>query len=106
MTQNQTPEVGMGATYGYGSDSNPYTITWVSPSGKELHVTQDEVMVVNGEWTGPQDYVTLSRTEEEAPHMVFTLRKDGKWLPKGVARYARQRSLSIGYRRYYQDPSF
>jgi hypothetical protein len=108
MTTNQTtattPVVGMGATYGYGSDSYPYTVVRISPSGKTLWVKRDEVLHLTGsDMSGDSTYVTMPN--DDAPEEQFTLRADGHWLPKGP-RYARQRSLTLGHRRYYQDPSF
>ena len=35
------PEVGMGATGGFGSDCYPFTVVWVSADKKKIEVTHD-----------------------------------------------------------------
>jgi len=102
-----TPEVGMGCSYGAGSDSYPATIHYVSPSGREVGVSQDEILV-GGEWKEgeyeAESYVCLP--QPEAPQTIYTLRKNGTWVVKGQPMSAYWCRLYIGRRTYRQDPHF
>lgn len=101
------PEVGMGASYGAGSDSYPATIVSVSKSGKSLEIVEDSVLVT-GEWNegeySPETFVTMA--DPEAPRRTYTLRKNGRWILKGQPITAYYMALSIGRRSYRQDPHF
>lgn len=104
-TTKIAPEVGMGASHGYGSDSYPYTIVKVSPSGKKVTVQRDEVMVLEGTFTSAQmTYTTLP--DPTAAEEEFSLRSNGRWHRVGCPVGIREAGLIIGTRRYYQDPSF
>lgn len=108
MTSNQTtkvqPVAGMGCSYGAGSDSYPATVTRVSESGKTLWMRHDEVMVLAGsEMTGDLVYTTIENPE--APELKYSLRKSGRWVPVGCDDVWYM-ALSLGFRRYRQDPSF
>lgn len=100
-----TPEVGMGATAGYGSDCYPYTIVAVSASGKRITVQQDTATLVSA--PGPigshQEYMYTANPE--AQKRVYSLRKNGYWYPIGTDTHSGG-GLAVGSRRYYQDPSF
>ncbi len=102
-----TPEIGMGASFGAGSDSYPATIVEISKSGKMLWIQQDEV-IVTGEWAQGEyeakTYSTMPNTE--AARICYTLRKNGRWIMKGQPITAWYCALSIGQRRYRQDPHF
>jgi hypothetical protein len=106
-TTAPAPEVGMGASYGAGSDSYPATIVEISKSGKMLWIQQDEV-IVTGEWAQGEyearTYSTMPNTE--ATRICYTLRKNGRWIMKGQPITAWYCALSIGARRYRQDPHF
>lgn len=101
------PTVGMGASYGAGSDSYPATIIEVSKSGKQLTIQHDEI-IVTGEWAqGEYEAKTYSTIENpEGATAVYTLRKNGRWILKGQPISAWYCALSIGQRRYRQDPHF
>lgn len=103
---NQTPVPGMGATKTVGSDSYPYTVHKVSASGKTLWASADEHWVVQP--CNPRDVVyEFTNSNETSPGRweTFTLRKNGRWLPKGVDMHSTG-ALHIGNRSFYQDPSF
>ncbi|MFT7614324.1 MAG: hypothetical protein ACI9J3_003306 [Parvicellaceae bacterium] len=100
-----TPVVGMGASYGAGADSYPATIVEVSPNGKTLFITDDSYRATkDSDHYTNQAYVYTSNMD--APKKCYTLRKNGRWIPKGVPISAGYTALSIGHRRYYQDPHF
>jgi hypothetical protein len=104
-TATNIPEVGMGATINSGSDSYPATVSRISKSGKRLWVKMDSKMVLEGTWeTGGVNYVTMPN--EDAEEREYSLRPNGSWIMKGVATNARYGSLTLGIRRYNQDPSF
>lgn len=107
MTTTKTPvipEIGMGATSTVGSDRSPYTITAVSPSGKQITVQRDEVMIVNPDGLGNGDYVTMPNPK--APEQVYTLRSNGRWIMKGSPMTAWWLAIYPGTRDYYRDPHF
>lgn len=93
----------MGATYGINSDCYPYTIVEVK-SPKTIVVQADlATATADSEYFGEQKH-----TFERNPYsmkQVYTLRKNGKWQRKGqpMNNYS---GLSVGNRRYYQDPHF
>lgn len=91
------------ASFGHGSDSYPYTI--VSEEPRNIWVQQDIATpdVANGfdYFSNP---VYLYQRNLKAPLEHFTLRKNGRWVPQGQPQNSS--ALSIGRRRYYQDPSF
>lgn len=101
------PVVGMGASYGAGSDSYPATVVEVSKSGKTLWITDDSV-VVGGEWKeGEYEadlYTTVSNMD--GARREYTLRKNGRWILKGCPQSAYYMALSLGRRSYRQDPHF
>lgn len=101
------PEVGMGASFGAGSDSYPATIVEVSASGKTLWITQDEV-IVTGEWAqGEYEAATYSTLPNmDGARTCYTLRSNGRWIVKGQPMKAWYCALSIGRRSYRQDPHF
>lgn len=102
------PTVGLGCSYGAGSDSYPATVHSVSASGKSIMVSDDEIIVTD-EWkTGeysPGTYSTLPNSDPAAM-TEYTLRKNGAWLPKGTPMNHYWASLTLGVRTYKQDPHF
>ena len=104
------PEVGMGATIGYGSDRYPYTIHKISPDGKKIWASEDKHHVVpkeGGYAYGSDIPYTYSNNNQndESQWSLFTLRKNGRYIQKESSRNSGS-YLTIGFRRYYQDPSF
>ena len=92
------PVVGMGATYGIGSDRYSYTITSVNKTGKTIKAMPANPIFENGKLLGfDESYAAGEGT-------VYTLRKDGYFYAKGSkSRYG---ALVIGHRSYYMDPHF
>lgn len=80
MTRNITPEVGMPATFGIGSDRYAMIVTAVKLKGRLVVATRPE----GG----------MSRE--------FTLRPNGRYVSKGQT----SGSLSLGVAKDYLDPSF
>jgi hypothetical protein len=96
-----TPVVGMGATLRLGSDAYPYTIVYVSPNGKTIHVVADEHGPNKKTWPD-QDF---DYTPGNGPPEKYSLRKNGRYHAVG-SEMATWSAIHIGSRRYYQDPSF
>lgn len=96
------PEVGMGATAGYGGDCYPYTIVSVSKSGRQIEVQRDEA-----KYNGPQrGFGDNGKAEDweftpipDSHKYTVKLNKNGQW--KGVGGFC-----TIGHRMYRQDPHF
>ena len=114
METHKIPEIGMGCTYGAGSDQYPATIINVEsyrkiPNGKIT--IQDDILIV----IPPEDGKTYQYGDnipykyESNIHgatTIYTLRKNNRYIKQGRAIKDWWCSLSIGYRRYYQDPHF
>jgi len=99
-----TPEVGMGATYGIGSDRYAATVVAVSNNGREIEVQEDQATPTDKhEFFGQQDY-TYTRNPE-APRMKFSLRRNGRWIRSGESMRGGM-SLGLGHRSQRIDPSF
>ena len=99
------PVVGMGVTMGIGSDAHPYTVVEVSADLKRFVVKADDYSRLdrNGPFTESQTYVYT--TNEDAPAVVLTLRKNGRYSRRGEPMYGSSRWY-VGNRRAYRDPSF
>lgn len=98
------PVIGMGVTRSTGSDRYPYTISRIAPNGRRMWVKADEAKVVSGsELDGSAVYEYTS--DEDAPEVEITLRKNGRWERKG-ASMTWWSGYSIGERSYYRDPHF
>lgn len=99
----KTPKVGDGATLGVGSDCYPYTVVYVSHDGKEISVQEDMATPTpDCNHFGNQSYTYTSRTN--GPITNFSLRKDGRY--HAIGQPMKSAALSVGSRRFYQDPSF
>ena len=99
------PRVGTGATLCVGSDSYAYTIVKVSENRKTIWVTADIHMPDKAKGFDYYSNQVFTYTPQvDGTRRVFTLRKNGWWVEKGVRTVCSH--LYIGYRRYYQDPSF
>ena len=113
------PEVGMGATYGIGSDSYPYTIVSVEldKAGQPVKIKVrgcDYRATPNSNYYGNQEYTYTER--EDAPVETWkwdakntkwrrtTTNESGRVVWAGPARGAG--SLFVGERRARQNPSF
>lgn len=93
------PVVGMGATVGVGSDSDPYTIIEIkTPS--HIVIQEDEWRITSGnEGDGSATYEYAPNPS--APREDVTLRRDGYWKLAGGSTI-----VHVGGRRRYRDPSF
>ena len=97
------PEVGMGVTWGFGSDRYPGTIVKVSDSGKTVWFQRDYCDHVSGSFF-TNDAVHTFHRNIEGELVKATLRRNGRYHMKGCSmRYG---SIIIGTRDYYQDPHF
>lgn len=101
------PEVGMGATQGAGSDCYPYTIHRVSENKKSIWVSSDNYRPIGGPrpygMDGEYEY-SNDHGADETQWTEYTLRKNGRYIMRGQS--INSRALSIGFRRFYNDPSF
>jgi len=98
-------KVGEEATFVTGTDSRPGTVTAVK-SEREIRIATCPYEIVGGPYQyGDEKEVEYNPREIDPDDgTIYTLRKNGRWIPKGSASdsgYA-----IIGYRRYYMDPSF
>lgn len=96
------PEVGMGATYGIGSDCYPYTIVEVKSRTTILVRADDYQRTDNNGYGGHQEYDYYPNPE--AGLETVTLRKNGRWVKKGYSMNSGCGNVYIGYRRAYYDP--
>jgi hypothetical protein len=111
------PEVGDGVTLHGWSDSDPGTITRVSPNGKRIWFRMDSATLLNGVNSGEPDALTFSpggfmghtsgtqrwkiEPNPEGAECSATLRKDGSWcLVGGDSR------VSVGERWKHYDYNF
>lgn len=94
------PEIGMGCTVCYLSDSEPATI--IDIKGKRITVQFDIAELVSGSAQNGTAEYTFTKNEN-GPIRVFSLRKNGKYIEQGSNCGP---SLSIGHRRKYYDPHF
>ena len=101
MNEQPKPEVGMGASRGYGSDSYPATIVKVSSSGKTLWIEEDDY-TFNPKAGEHEDKYIYSR-RPGGRQFKYTLRQDGMFREVGARRGG---TLGIGFRRFYNDPCF
>lgn len=93
------PVVGMGATVGVGSDSDPYTVAEVV-TPHHIVIQPDNWRIISGnEGDGSAQY-EYTTNPNSAPIDV-TLRRDGKWKIDGTTTV-----VHIGNRRRYRDPGF
>lgn len=102
----QTPEVGMGVTYGTGSDSYAGTIQAVSPDGRAFWFTDDQATNL-AVWP-EQEWMLVSRPETDREKMVQVGRVSrgklkGAWTIGGRATGTK---IHLGFRRKHVDPHF
>ena len=98
------PHVGQGATICYWSDRHAGTIISLSEDAKAVTWQRDKVKRIdtNG-MSESQNYEYEPDTQGEI--IVFTLRKNGRWIRKGQSM-RNGTTLSIGHRSEYYDYSF
>jgi hypothetical protein len=92
-------QIGEGATIGYGSDCNPYTIIEISKSGLKAKIQSDNYEKAEG-----YDYYSNQKFEysrnENGGIVEISLKKDGRWKTRGNS------PVGIGFRKRYSDPSY
>ena len=98
-----TPYVGLGVTYGIGSDCYPATIISITNKDKKIVIQFDFYTPTEGyDYFKNQVYTftpnPFGRTQ------TWTLRKNGHWVPLNSAKAVGY--LSFKGRRAYSDPSF
>lgn len=98
------PEVGMPATLLYWSDRKPATVIRVSPSGREVAIQRDRSTRIDDNGMSEGQVYEYER-DPDALVEVFTLRKNGRWVEKGM-RMGQGLRLGLGYREEYYDYSF
>lgn len=100
ITSNVIPEVGMGVTIQYGSDSEPATIIQVSQSGKRIVLQKDSYTRTDNNGMSESQTYDYQPDPQGTIH-IATLRKDGRY------RLIRSKvTVSVGNRRRYYDFSF
>lgn len=110
MAANTTPvipEIGMGASFVYGSDREPGTIVAVDvfKSGerkgqvRRIHVQYDDWNIVSGNFQSGNAVIEYTPNPNH-PVTVFTQRADGRWYNSKSSR------VVVGVREYYQNPHF
>lgn len=95
------------ATINGWSDRNPATI--VKRTAKTIVVQRDNTSHMSGErhdaYAHGRGEVVVYLRDYDAPLETYTLRKNGRWIMAGSPMRG-GRSLSLGRRDYYRDPSF
>jgi ABC-type amino acid transport substrate-binding protein len=95
------------ATINSWSDRNPATI--VKRTAKTITVQRDTTAHMSGEghdaYAHGHGEVVIFTRDYDAGLEVFTLRKNGRWIQQGQPLRG-GRSLTVGVRDFYRDPSF
>lgn len=94
------PEIGMGATELCWTDRHAYTIVAVHPNGRLIEVTLDYHERTDDNGMSENQHYRYE-TDENAPRIAVSKRKDGKWRVVNDTRL-----FVIGYRDEYHDYSF
>lgn len=96
------PKAGMGATMQIGSDSDAYTISRVSKTGKTFWMKRD--IATRTDDNGISENQKYSyKSDPDASETRVTKRKDGRWRVTG---YETTGAVGLDFRRTYRDPSF
>lgn len=103
MSDIELPVVGQGATMRVGSDSYPGTVISVKP--KVVVIQEDKWKAAPGYDYYSNQVYTYEPNPKGSLH-TYTLRKNGRWVPKGSGLYQPGCGVSFKGRCYYQDPSF
>lgn len=101
--ESKTPVLGMGVTKLGWSDRSPYTIIEIH-STKEIVVQEDKSVRIDKNGLSEQQEWEIS-SDPEGRTRILTLRKNGKWITKGVSLKNGDYWL-IGERMRYYDPHF
>lgn len=100
-------EVGTGGHYGFNGDRYPFTVVEVV-SEKEVIIQADSFKVVEENSFYKEGPVKCEfYRNENALKIALTLRKNGRWFPKGLAMgKGICWSYCIGERAYSRNPHF
>lgn len=102
-----TPEVGMGASFVYGSDLQPGTVVRVelfktgpkTGQPRRIHVQFDTWEMVSGNFEDDNAVITYA-ADADAPVDQFIQRANGTWVNSGGSK------VIVGLREYYRNPQF
>lgn len=101
-TPPTVPTPGMGASMQIGSDSDAYTISRVSKTGKTFWMKRD--IATRTDTNGISENQKYSyKSDPDASETRVTKRKDGRWRVTG---YETTGAVGLDFRRTYRDPSF
>lgn len=101
--QQPIPFVGQHGTKACGSDCYPVEVTSVNKSGKKITVREMEATPAPGHDFYANQVYTYSSNPGGADQLL-TLRKDGRYYPKGQPMGFG--GVTLGVARFYQNPSF
>lgn len=93
------PKVGDGATLRVGSDTYPFTVVSVSTAGGRIGIRKCRARRIDSNGLSEQQEYEYDE-DESAPVRLAS------WSPTKGRYHSGGSPLSIGVRRYYQDPSF
>ena len=99
------PEVGMGVTEYVGSDRYTFTVVKVLTPNRVI-VKEDNVEIVSGNWYENNVIVRYSFGEDRPEITLYRTRDKRCWKRVGSGSDSYTPQFYLGYRSYYQDPSF
>lgn len=99
---SQKPEVGMGATFGVGSDRYPYTVIQVT-NDRKVVLQADHYKLIGGS-SQSENQIYEYTPDPFGTVVIATLRVNGRWVRKGQDKHSP--GFYIGDRRAYRDPCF
>lgn len=106
QNQTQQPYVGMGVTYGIGSDCYPYSISRViSPKKVAIrpHIHRPDPDKPQG--YEHNNWIINPYPIKDSTETIISLRKNGRWKRVGDSMKD-PGGFFLGRMRFYQDPSF
>lgn len=92
------PEVGMGVTWGAGSDRYPGTISRVSASGKTFWYKRDDFRRTDSNGLSEDQEYEITPNPDYSECRVSWTKRGWKEVGGG--------GVGVGFRRAYQDPHF
>ena len=99
-TFNDTPKVGDGATIQHWSDRSAATVIWVSPSGHQVKIQEDDAKLIDGNYLS--EYQAYEFTPNPNARVVLvTRRQNGDYRVAGAST-----RVYFGFRNKYRDPHF
>ena len=106
-SRSPTPEVGMGVTVLYWTDRGAATVNEVV-NEKTIRVVGDKSIRIDSNGMSDAQNYRYERGERygiPGAGVVYTLRKNGRWVRRGDTMNGGQ-SIALGYRDTYHDYSF